>query len=532
MAAVGTLAAAYVGRAWIVAQAIKFELSRAGLGNAAFSISHFGPHDVIIANFSAADDAIHADEVKVAFHLSRLWAGGVDGIDISGMRVSLAYDGHDIRVGNRTLKDLRDAMRWSGTADSALPNSFRIDQGHFAIATPQGPVRGTIDFTARQKDGWLMKGEVIAHGNPMNLNAHVNATCQRASPDGCAGTGAMKLSFSNLELPDVTHAATGAAELQLDLQAGVLAITSSAPLSLQTGALAPGLTAHVPHFVLPYIASGLRVDGAEFTWTQNFKTQDAKLRLTKADVRSDRLTITGLAASAALSGLRPTAGASNNISVASATIDSFAMYNLQAKISTPAPGVFHVDSAQCDIAGGHMEVDGLTFPQIEKFSIAAQHLSTKELIAMSGAKDISADGHISGSIPIEHHGSDYDIHGGSLTADDHGLIRYDPSAPPAALASSPGGSLALKALSNFNYDKLTISLDGSILGDTEIMVAVTGRNPDVYGGYPIALNLDFSGRLVEMLQRGLAASHSPAAVVQQIGRTPAPKHTKAHPAAP
>jgi hypothetical protein len=77
--------------------------------------------------------------------------------------------------------------------------------------------------------------------------------------------------------------------------------------------------------------------------------------------------------------------------------------------------------------------------------------------------------------------------------------------------------MALQALSNFQYNELTLTLDREPGGDTVALLHVKGQNPNFYDGYPVELNLNISGKLDQILDRGLQGYRIPETIRERLG---------------
>jgi hypothetical protein len=78
--------------------------------------------------------------------------------------------------------------------------------------------------------------------------------------------------------------------------------------------------------------------------------------------------------------------------------------------------------------------------------------------------------------------------------------------------------MALRALSNFQYSDLTLTMSRESGGDTVVLMQVKGRNPDFYGGYPVEFNLNISGKLDQILDRSLAGYRIPENIRKSLGQ--------------
>ena len=125
-------------------------------------------------------------------------------------------------------------------------------------------------------------------------------------------------------------------------------------------------------------------------------------------------------------------------------------------------------------------------------------------------------GKSNGGVPV--HITPDAISKGRLETAGPGSLRYDPDDPPAFLAGDPGSStdMLLKALTDFRYDSLVLSVDGEAGGEMTLSFAVRGSNPSFYDGYPVALNLNVGGALDTILRRGLATYRIPSTVRERM----------------
>ena len=118
---------------------------------------------------------------------------------------------------------------------------------------------------------------------------------------------------------------------------------------------------------------------------------------------------------------------------------------------------------------------------------------------------LAATGRLSGVLPIRLTDDTIFVDRALLSSTEPGVIRYTPDGDPAGFGDESGGvDLLLNAVRNFHYESLSLSLSGQTGGDLIAGVNIRGANPDLYEGYPIALNINASGALDRILRRGLA----------------------------
>ncbi|WP_119301851.1 intermembrane phospholipid transport protein YdbH family protein [Dongia deserti] len=153
----------------------------------------------------------------------------------------------------------------------------------------------------------------------------------------------------------------------------------------------------------------------------------------------------------------------------------------------------------------------------QRMTLNIDQLSVSELFKITGVAGLSGEGAISGTAPITLFPNGIIVDNAKFAAEAPGILRYDPAQAPAAL-SSAGDSvgLALQALSNFHYKELIVSLNRKLTGDAELGLHIAGSNPSFYNGYPVEFNLNLSGKLDEVLRKGLAGYRLPSIIEERL----------------
>jgi hypothetical protein len=144
-------------------------------------------------------------------------------------------------------------------------------------------------------------------------------------------------------------------------------------------------------------------------------------------------------------------------------------------------------------------------------------LSVSELFKIAGVAGLSGEGAISGTAPITLFPNGIIVDNAKFAADAPGVLQYDAKQAPAAL-SSAGSSvgMALQALSDFHYKELVVTLNRKLTGDTDLGLHISGSNPSFYNGYPVEFNLNLSGKLDEVLRKGLAGYRLPSIIEERL----------------
>jgi hypothetical protein len=130
---------------------------------------------------------------------------------------------------------------------------------------------------------------------------------------------------------------------------------------------------------------------------------------------------------------------------------------------------------------------------------------------------LTATGTLAGRIPITLDKGEAVIENGVLAASGPGVLRYKPAQVPAALqGGGQGVELMLQALTDFHYDALSLTLDRAADGETKIGLHIKGNNPAVYSGYPLAFNLNLSGKLDRIVRDSLKGYRVPDTIQRKM----------------
>ncbi|WP_158045753.1 intermembrane phospholipid transport protein YdbH family protein [Skermanella pratensis] len=150
--------------------------------------------------------------------------------------------------------------------------------------------------------------------------------------------------------------------------------------------------------------------------------------------------------------------------------------------------------------------------------LEATGIDLQKLLSAAAVDGLSATGLLGGRLPVRVGQGSVTVADGKLETSGPGTLRYDPAAPPAFLEGDPGSStdMLLRALTDFRYESMELTVNGTAGGEMAIGFAIRGSNPDFYDGYPVALNLNVDGALDTILRRGITTYRIPEAVRDRI----------------
>jgi hypothetical protein len=160
----------------------------------------------------------------------------------------------------------------------------------------------------------------------------------------------------------------------------------------------------------------------------------------------------------------------------------------------------HLDwlGGQVGLSSGTLSLAGK--PQTLTFVLKG--IDLEQLLAFAKVKNLSGTGRISGRIPVTISNGHQTVNAGTLTADAPGGTLVYKTGQASANPTNPS-ALLYTALDDFHYDTMSGELSGDLAGTLSLRVHLKGRNPNLYDGRRIELNVSTDGPFVSMLRNGL-----------------------------
>lgn len=179
-----------------------------------------------------------------------------------------------------------------------------------------------------------------------------------------------------------------------------------------------------------------------------------------------------------------------------------------------------IDSGTLSLAGGQVTLEPTvmaTDAPVQQLNLDVDRLGVDELFRLIGIAGLSGEGQISGTIPVSLFPTGVVIKDAKLASTGPGKLKYDKAAAPAAVQGAGDSvQMALDALSDFHYKELVLTLQRQLTGDAALGLHISGANPSFYNGYPVEFNFTATGRLDEVLRKGLAGYQLPAIIEQRL----------------
>ena len=121
------------------------------------------------------------------------------------------------------------------------------------------------------------------------------------------------------------------------------------------------------------------------------------------------------------------------------------------------------------------------------------HIDLNRLLTFADIDGLEGTGSLDILLPAGSDEQGVHIRNGTFSSTGPGRLVYSQEGMAAS-------NVGMQALENFHYKELSGTVDYQSDGDYQITVRLDGKNPDLYGGHPIAFNLNINGSLPEFFE--------------------------------
>lgn len=232
--------------------------------------------------------------------------------------------------------------------------------------------------------------------------------------------------------------------------------------------------------------------------------------------------ISGVNGALKLSSLWPPASDGQQVLDVKAIQLGLPLSNGQLKMTLGKDGTARFAPSTWEWANGRLQTAGAVInlydPKLPDMTLSAQDLALEELLSGLLQQGLSATGRLSGTIPV-HFTEDGKamIRNGRLDTKGGGVVRYVPGdESPLQKGSSFQTDLLLQAMENFHYDTLYMTINSKTPSELEVGLHVKGRNPELYSGQTIELNVQLTGNLLDVVQSGMDVYSLPERLQEQL----------------
>lgn len=176
---------------------------------------------------------------------------------------------------------------------------------------------------------------------------------------------------------------------------------------------------------------------------------------------------------------------------------------------------------QLQLFGGSIRTEPFEFdPEAPATEVRLQveGVDLAQFLAFTEFGEVEATGTLRGTIPIVFSKGEVSVRSAMLeTAEEGGILRYRPSGVTEALeVANEATETLMRAVQNFEYSKVRAFIDESSAEEMTLRLELEGRSPDVYEGFPLQLNVNVSGPLRDILNRGIRTYQLPAALGREM----------------
>jgi hypothetical protein len=179
--------------------------------------------------------------------------------------------------------------------------------------------------------------------------------------------------------------------------------------------------------------------------------------------------------------------------------------------------VLTLKQARSSILGGTLEIVPTTLDlrrQPSAVILRVQAIDLARLLQSLHQEGLSGTGTVSGELPLSIASDIFEVHDGQLATTTSGVLRY--TGPAAAT-----DNIAFKALSDLAYDSLKATLNYRRDGDYRLSLRLQGKNPALLEGHPLALKLNITGHLPELLRAAIVSGDFSHPILEQVKAKPA-----------
>jgi hypothetical protein len=245
-------------------------------------------------------------------------------------------------------------------------------------------------------------------------------------------------------------------------------------------------------------------DAKDSAWIGDWKTQDIKAEAYLPKIQGK--------------GLFKINGNESVLSGSLQSVDN--IYALQFNVTIPASSdvqsILTVEQASMTWKGGTVVARDVKIPlkgtKPIRFVVQVEKLSVDDLMQTMTGKRISATGLVSGNLPItlKRDGS-FSFNQGKLQSIGQGIITIPEDMMPG---DNPQIQLTRDILKNFHYRNLSIAIKNNNAQGINLLLALEGNNPDVYGGRPVKLNVNLSGDVLDFVKKNAKLIQDPNSLLQ------------------
>ncbi|MBF0585179.1 MAG: YdbH domain-containing protein [Magnetococcales bacterium] len=165
---------------------------------------------------------------------------------------------------------------------------------------------------------------------------------------------------------------------------------------------------------------------------------------------------------------------------------------------------FQLLRAACTLLDAAVTVDPSHWqwsPPAGQTVIRLSDLALEKLTRLVAVQGVDITGQLSGEIPVALSADGVSITEGRLSTDQPGTVRLAADLLQQLAGENGLPEIVVKALENYHYQRLSLAVNRDMDGEYLVLLQAMGNNPDLDNGRPVALNLNLSGQLDQIIHR-------------------------------
>lgn len=538
----------------ILEDRLKLWLSSQGV-QAEFHISTLSGTRSVVEDIGLADsDAIRIGRVEATYTLAGLREKHIDTLTVSGLRLTVTETAED--------KAQVEGLDWraasgddADTEPLALPfNRLTVEDAQLTYQPLAGApivLRGDLTLNADYTGALHIaeftlplekpeQGEILLTGLSVRrdapdapfalaLDSIAHVTGGKAWFTPLKATGSITRARDGQELggimtiTDLRGLWAVNAKGEADLDAGTWNINfEQPPMTFETGILQPDMLFPVLRGSVGQTSGAISLRGSVSQPAEGAMTSEGELVLQDAGMVVKDIPVNKVNGTLAFSSLWPPSTKGRQSLTVGEILLGLPLSNGKLHFTLAKDGTTRFDPSTWDWAGGQLQTGGASLnlykPALPDITLSARGIALEHLLSGLLQKGVSATGRLSGTIPVRFTVQrEAMIEGGRLATEGGGVVRYTPDTEsPLQKGSSIQTDILLSAMENFHYDELDMTINSKSEHELEVVLHVKGRNPELYNGQMIELNINLTGNLLDIVQSGMDVYTLPERLQEQL----------------
>ena len=283
---------------------------------------------------------------------------------------------------------------------------------------------------------------------------------------------------------------------------------------LQPQTLLPILKGLITH------VSGAVGGEAQINWAENRMSSSAKFQLDNLAFGTTPAEVAGLNGEITLEDLINLKSAGPQTLTVGLIDAGIPLLAGEISLTLPGEGAVHINRAVWPLAGGRFDIIDLNIPAGGMPDVIIGNIKDMDATVLARSIDIDgleASGKLSGSVPIRITDKGPVIDDARIWSHNGGVLKFHSKVAVESLKQSGEmAELLAKALSDFRFNDLQISMDGPLSGDITAKAKIKGANPALYEGKRIELNVTLQGALRDLIQSASVINDLPETIRDRV----------------